>query len=58
MGEEAGRRLGMPLNAFTEEAYKELAAGNDQMSLAALDRQRLSMKSLTSGGLHSIHLPS
>ena len=36
MGEEAGRRLGMPLNAFTEEAYKELAAGNDQIVIGSV----------------------
>lgn len=28
MGVETGRKFGMPLDAFTEEAYKGLAAGN------------------------------
>ena len=36
MGEEAGRRFGMPLNAFTKEAYKELAAGNDEIVIGSI----------------------
>jgi hypothetical protein len=28
MGEEIGRKVGMPLDAFTEEAYIGLVAGN------------------------------
>lgn len=28
MGEEIGRKIGMPLDAFTEEAYSGLVAGN------------------------------
>lgn len=29
MGEDVGRNVGMPLDAFTEEAYNGLAAGNE-----------------------------
>lgn len=29
MGEEVGRKIGMPLEAFTEEAFNGLAAGNE-----------------------------
>jgi hypothetical protein len=29
MGEGVGRNVGMPLDAFIEEAYNGLAAGND-----------------------------
>lgn len=28
MGEEVGRKVGMPLDEFTEEAYSGLVAGN------------------------------
>ena len=31
MGEEDGRKVGMPLDAFTEEAFKALSSGNDQI---------------------------
>ncbi|KAK9319827.1 putative NADP(+)-dependent dehydrogenase [Lipomyces orientalis] len=36
MGEEAGRSLGMPLNVFTEEAYRGLAAGRDQIVIGSI----------------------
>ncbi len=36
MGEETGRKLGMPLDAFTELAYKELVAGHDQVVIGTL----------------------
>lgn len=36
MGEEAGRNLGMPLDAFTEEAYKALAEGHDQIVIGSV----------------------
>jgi hypothetical protein len=36
MGEEAGRKLGMPLDIFTEEAYKGLAAGHDQIVIGSI----------------------
>jgi len=36
MGEEVGRSLGMPLDAFTEEAYKGLTEGKDQIIIGAL----------------------
>jgi hypothetical protein len=29
-----GRQIGMPLNAFTEEAYQELAANSDEIIIA------------------------
>jgi hypothetical protein len=28
---QRGRHIGMPLNAFTEEAYQELAANSDEI---------------------------
>lgn len=31
MGEEVGRKLGMPLDAFLEEALQGLASGSDQI---------------------------
>ena len=31
MGEDAGRKIGIPLDVFTEEAFKELSSGNDQI---------------------------
>lgn len=36
MGEEAGRKLGMPLAAFTELAYKDMAAGLDQIVIGSV----------------------
>lgn len=36
MGEEAGRKLGMPLDAFTEEVYKALVAGRDQIVIGSV----------------------
>jgi short-subunit dehydrogenase involved in D-alanine esterification of teichoic acids len=36
MGEEAGRRLGMPVDAFADLAYQGLAAGKDQIVIGAL----------------------
>lgn len=36
MGEEAGRKLGMPLDVFTEEAYKGLVSGNDQIVIGSV----------------------
>ncbi|KAL2008470.1 hypothetical protein VTN00DRAFT_6664 [Thermoascus crustaceus] len=36
MGEEAGRKLVMPLNAFAEEAYKGLVSSQDQIVIGAI----------------------
>jgi hypothetical protein len=36
MGEEAGRKFGMPIHAFTEEAYKSLVAGLDQIVIGSI----------------------
>lgn len=36
MGEERGRQLGMPLNAFIDEAYKGLASGSDQVVVGSI----------------------
>jgi hypothetical protein len=36
MGEEDGRKLGMPLDIFTEEAYKGLVAGQDQIVIGSI----------------------
>ncbi|KAL8741201.1 MAG: hypothetical protein Q9190_006167 [Brigantiaea leucoxantha] len=36
MGKEKGRNLGMPLNAFTDAAYKGLASGTDQVVIGAI----------------------
>lgn len=36
MGEEVGRKVGMPLDAFTEEAFKALSSGNDQIIIGNL----------------------
>ena len=36
MGEERGRNLGMPLAAFTDEAYKGLTSGKDQIVIGAM----------------------
>jgi short-subunit dehydrogenase involved in D-alanine esterification of teichoic acids len=36
MGQEAGRKLGMPLGAFADLAYEGLAAGEDQLVIGTL----------------------
>lgn len=36
MGEEAGRAIGMPLTAFTDEAYKGLVEGKDQIVIGTI----------------------
>lgn len=36
MGEDKGRALGMPLGAFTDEAYKGLEAGKDQIVIGSI----------------------
>lgn len=36
MGEDNGRALGMPLDAFTDEAYRGLEAGKDQIVVGAI----------------------
>ncbi|KIN01480.1 hypothetical protein OIDMADRAFT_199063 [Oidiodendron maius Zn] len=36
MGEEVGRKVGMPLDVFIEEAYNGLAAGNDTIFVGAI----------------------
>jgi short-subunit dehydrogenase involved in D-alanine esterification of teichoic acids len=36
MGKEAGRKFGMPVEAFTDLAYEGLAAGKDQIVIGAL----------------------
>lgn len=36
MGEEIGRKVGMPLDAFVEEAYSGLAAGKDTTFVGAI----------------------
>ena len=36
MGEDKGRSFGMPLNAFTDEAYKGLASRKDQIVIGSL----------------------
>ena len=35
MGEESGRQLGMPVDAFTDQAYKGLASGSDQVIIGS-----------------------
>ena len=35
MGEQ-GRQLGMPVDAFTDEAYKALASGSDQVVIGSI----------------------
>ena len=35
MGEQ-GRQLGMPVDAFTDEAYKGLASGSDQVVIGSI----------------------
>ena len=57
MGEEAGRKLGMPLDAFTEEAYEELSSGKDQIIIGSIgpadtfneiiDKRRAAFEALT-----------
>lgn len=36
MGAELGRKLGMPLDEFTELAYKELLSGQDQIRIGSI----------------------
>jgi len=36
MGKEAGRKFGMPLDLFTEEAYKGLVAGHNQIVIGSI----------------------
>lgn len=36
MGEEKGRALGMPLDAFTNEAHQGLLAGKDQIIVGSI----------------------
>jgi hypothetical protein len=36
MGLESGRNLGMPLNAFTDEAYRGLVEGKDQIIVGSI----------------------
>ena len=36
MNENTGRQLGMPLDIFTEEAYKGLVSGGDQVIIGSI----------------------
>ncbi|OCL01224.1 oxidoreductase [Glonium stellatum] len=36
MGEEAGRKFGMPLDVFAEKAYEELVTGKDQIVIGSI----------------------
>ncbi|KAL6719981.1 hypothetical protein ACLMJK_001902 [Lecanora helva] len=36
MGKDQGRQLGMPLSAFTDEAYKRLTSGDDQIVIGSI----------------------
>lgn len=36
IGEEAGRKLGMPLDTFTEQAYQALAEGKDEIIIGSI----------------------
>ena len=36
MGEEQGRKFEMPLDAFTDEAYKGLVSGKDQLVIGSI----------------------
>jgi hypothetical protein len=36
MGEDHGRQLGMPLDVSTDEAYKGLASGSDQIIIGSI----------------------
>ncbi|KAJ5705670.1 hypothetical protein N7455_004845 [Penicillium solitum] len=36
MGEDAGRQLGMPLDAFTQQVYQGLAEGKDQIVIGSI----------------------
>jgi hypothetical protein len=36
MGQEAGRNLGMPLEAFTDQAYQGLTEGRDQIIIGSI----------------------
>lgn len=39
MGEEKGRAVGMPLAEFCDEAYEDLASGNDQVIIGSIGPQ-------------------
>jgi hypothetical protein len=57
MGEETGRKFGMPLDLFTEEAYKGLVTGHDQIIIGSvgpaqtfneiIDKRRAAFESLS-----------
>ena len=57
MGEEQGRQIGMPLATFTDEAYKALASGKDQIVIGSIgpadtfneivDKRRLAFENLS-----------
>ena len=36
MGEDIGRNMGMPLQVFTEEAFKGLSSGSDEIIIGNL----------------------
>lgn len=36
MGPEAGRQLGMPVDAYVDQTYKGLASGSDQIIVGAI----------------------
>jgi hypothetical protein len=36
MGDEGGPKIGMPFDPFTEEAFRELCSGNDQIVIGNL----------------------
>lgn len=36
MGEEAGRKMGMPLQQFTDQAYEGIVAGKDQIIIGSV----------------------
>lgn len=36
MGEDAGRQLGMPLDAFTQQVYQGLTEGKDQIVIGSI----------------------
>ena len=56
MGEQ-GRQLGMPVDAFIEEAYKGLASGSDQVVIGSIgpadtfneivDKRRIAFENLS-----------
>ena len=57
MGEGNGRQFGMPLAQFTDEAYKGLASGSDQVIVGSvgpadtfneiIDKRRLAFENLS-----------